>query len=72
MKSQDIPWPARARGLLIWLITALLSIAILVMRLPLSGQVALQVGDVARSDVTAPRQITYISAIRTQDRKSVV
>lgn len=61
--------PARARGLLIWLITALLSIVILVLRLPLSGQVELQVGDVARSDVTAPRQITYISAIRTQQAR---
>ena len=46
LRSQEIPWPVRLRVLVLWLITALLMIVALVVRLPLSGQVLLQVGDV--------------------------
>ncbi|MCX7671244.1 MAG: hypothetical protein N2439_14385, partial [Anaerolineae bacterium] len=55
---EDIPWRARARVLSLWLVATLLSIALLVMPTPFSGQVQLQVGDVAPYDVFAPRQVT--------------
>ncbi len=71
MTSQDIPWRARGRGLALWLVTALLSIVILVVRLPLSGQVTLQVGDVAPADVVAPRQVTFVSELLTQQRRDL-
>lgn len=71
LQSQDIPWPARARVLGIWGVLLALMGLILVAQLPLSGQVTVQVGDVAPQDVTAPRQITYISEILTQQRKAM-
>ena len=61
MTPQEIPWPARARVLTIWLIMGILSLLALVVRLPLAGQVELRVGDVASADVIAPRQVTYVS-----------
>lgn len=67
--SQDIPWAARARVLGIWSGMLMLMAVILVAQLPLSGQVTVQVGDVAPQDVTAPRQITYVSEILTQQRR---
>lgn len=70
LHSQDIPWPARLRVAAIWLAAVSLIIAILVMRLPFTGQVTLQVGDVAPRDITAPRQITYISEILTEQRRA--
>jgi hypothetical protein len=70
-KSQDIPWPARARVLSIWLISVVLVILILVARLPFSGQVTVQEGDVATRDIVAPRQITYASEILTEQRKTI-
>ncbi|MCX6031438.1 MAG: HDIG domain-containing protein [Chloroflexi bacterium] len=71
MTSQDIPWRARERALALWLITVLLSIVVLVVRLPFSGQVTLVVGDVAATDVVAQRQITYVSDILTQQRRDL-
>lgn len=67
----DIPWRARARVLSLWLIASLLSIAVLVMPTPFSGQVQLQVGDVAPYDVFAPRQITYVSEVLTKQRREL-
>lgn len=70
-QSQDIPWPTRLRVFAIWLVVALLMIAILVVRLPLSGQVTLRVGDVAPRDIVAPRQATYLSDIQTEQRRTL-
>jgi cyclic-di-AMP phosphodiesterase PgpH len=70
-RPQDLPWPNRARVLIAWGLGILLSVAILVIRLPLGGQVALQVGDVATADVIAPRQGTYVSEILTQQRRDL-
>jgi len=69
--ADDIPWPARLRVLVIWLITGLLSILALVTPLPFSGQVQLQVGDVAPADVFAPRQVTYVSELLTKQRRDL-
>jgi membrane-associated HD superfamily phosphohydrolase len=55
----------------IWLAVALLMIAILVVRLPLSGQVTLQMGDVAPRDIVAPRQAAYVSDIQTEQRRTL-
>jgi len=71
LRSRDIPWPNRARVLIAWGLGILLSVAILVIRLPFGGQVALQVGDVAMTDVIAPRQATYASEILTQQRREL-
>jgi putative nucleotidyltransferase with HDIG domain len=71
MTSQDIPWRVRWRGLALWLGTVLLSIVILVVRLPFSGQVTLVVGDVAPADVVAARQVAYVSEILTQQRRDL-
>ena len=71
MTPQDIPWPARARVLTIWLIVGVLSLLVLVVRLPLAGQVELRVGDVASADVIAPRQVTYVSESLTKQRRDL-
>ncbi len=68
---QDIPWRARVRFLGGWLLTLVVCSLILVAPLPLSGQVLLQVGDVARSDVMAPRGVTYVSDILTEQRQDL-
>ncbi len=68
---QDIPWPIRARVLGLWLVTGLLTIVILVVRMPISDQVQLQVGDVAPADVFAPRQVTYVSEVLTKQRRDL-
>ncbi|MEJ5197908.1 MAG: HDIG domain-containing metalloprotein [Anaerolineae bacterium] len=44
---------------------------VLVMPTPLSGQVQLQVGDVAPYDVFAPRQVTYVSEALTRQRREL-
>jgi cyclic-di-AMP phosphodiesterase PgpH len=69
--AQDIPWRARVRFLGGWLLTLVLCALILVAPLPLSGQVLLQVGDVARSDVMAPRGVTYVSDILIKQRQDL-
>jgi putative nucleotidyltransferase with HDIG domain len=71
LERQDISWPRRARVLIAWALGILLSVAILVIRLPLGGKVALQVGYVATADVVAPRQATYVSEILTQQRRDL-
>lgn len=71
MRSQDIPWRARARVLVSWLVMAGLSVVTLVAPLPFSGQVTLQVGDVATADVISPRQITYVSQLLTEQRREL-
>lgn len=71
LAPQNIPWPIRARALGLWLAVGLLSIAILVAPMPLSGQVQLQIGDVAPTDVFAPHQITYISETLTKQRRDL-
>ena len=62
---------ARVRFLVGWFLTLVFCALILVAPLPLSGQVLLQVGDVARSDVMAPRGVTYISNILTKQRQEL-
>ncbi len=69
MKSQDIPWADRARVLVIWSLFMVAAIIILAAPLALGDQVRLQEGDVARADVVAPRQVTYVSNILTQQRR---
>lgn len=71
MTSQDIPWQARVRVLIIWLVAGLITMTILLARFPASGQVQLQVGDVAPADVIAPRQVTYVSEILTRQRRDL-
>ncbi len=71
LTSEDIPWPARARVLGIWALTVLAVTAILVTRLPLAGQVRVQEGEVAARDVVAPRQVTYVSTILTEQRRAM-
>jgi hypothetical protein len=69
MTSQDIPWADRLRVLAIWALFLVLATVVLAAPLPLGGQVRLQEGDVARTDVVAPRQVTYVSEILTQQRR---
>lgn len=69
--SEDIPWLARARVLVIWVAMGLLSIVALVMPLPFTGQVQLQAGDVAPADVFAPRQVIYVSELLTKQRRDL-
>jgi putative nucleotidyltransferase with HDIG domain len=71
MAPQDIPWPARARVLTLWLVVGVLSLVILVVRLPLAGQVELREGDVASADVIASRQVTYVSESLTKQRRDL-
>ena len=71
MQGEDIPWNARLRVLLIWVALIVLVTLVLVVRLPLSGQVTLRVGDVAPRDLIAPRQITYVSQIQTEQRRDM-
>jgi cyclic-di-AMP phosphodiesterase PgpH len=71
LQGEDIPWAARLRVLLIWLALLAFVTFVLVVRLPLSGQVTLDVGDVATRDVVAPRQITYPSEIQTEQRREM-
>ena len=71
LKSQDIPWPARARVLTIWLVAGLIIILVLVARVPFTGQVTVQEGEVAQRDITAPRQLTFVSEILTQQRRDM-
>jgi membrane-associated HD superfamily phosphohydrolase len=69
MRSQDIPWADRLRVLTIWALFLALVTIVLAAPLALGGQVRLQEGDVARTDVVAPRQVTYVSEILTQQRR---
>jgi cyclic-di-AMP phosphodiesterase PgpH len=71
LRPEDIPWPNRARVLIAWALGVLLAVVILVVRLPLGGQVTLQIGDVATADIVAPRQATYVSEILTQQRRDL-
>ena len=71
LKSQDIPWAARVRVLGIWLLAQLLIILILVARMPFSGQVTVQEGDVAPREIVASRQVTYVSEILTAQRRVI-
>jgi cyclic-di-AMP phosphodiesterase PgpH len=71
LQGDDIPWPARLRVLGAWLGLLIFVTFVLVVRLPLSGQVTLDVGDVAPRDVIAPRQITYVSEIQTEQRREI-
>lgn len=71
LQGEDIPWHARMRVLLIWLALAVFVTFVLVVRLPLSGQVTLKVGDVAARDVVAPRRATYASEIQTEQRREM-
>ena len=71
LKSQDIPWPARARVLGGWLLSVLAVILILVARMPFTGQVSVREGDVATREIIAPRQTTYVSEILTEQRRDM-
>ncbi len=70
-QGEDIPWSARLRVLSLWLGLAAFVAVIFVAHLPLSGQVMLGVGDVASSDVVAPRQVTYVSEIQSTQRRAM-
>ena len=54
LRSQDIPWLARARVLAVWLVSVLAIILILVARVPFTGQVTVEEGEVAQRDTVAP------------------
>jgi cyclic-di-AMP phosphodiesterase PgpH len=69
LQGDDISWPARLRVLGVLLGLLVFVTFVLVVRLPLSGQVTLDVGDVASRDVVAPRQLTYVSEIQTEQRR---
>lgn len=71
LQGEDLPWNARLRVLLVSLLLLVFVTFVLVVRLPLSGQVTLDVGDVAPRDVTAPRQIAYISTLQTEQRREL-
>ena len=71
LESQDIPWPARARVLGVWLVSGLAVILILVAQVPFAGQVTVAEGEVAQRDIVAPRQITFVSEILTQQRRDM-
>ena len=71
LRSQDIPWPARARVLVVWLVSGLAVILILVAQVPFTGQVTVTEGEVAQRDIAAPRQITFVSEILTQQRRDM-
>ena len=71
LRSQDIPWLARARVLTVWLVSVLAIILILVARVPLAGQVTFEEGEVAQRDAIAPRQVTYVSEVLTQQRRDL-
>lgn len=66
-----IPWRARIQVLIVWAVSVALITAILVVRLPVTGQVVLNVGDVAPRDIVAPRQATYVSQILTEQRRTL-
>lgn len=70
-RAQDLPWLARARMLALWAVTMMLGTLLLVVRVPVGGQVMLQEGDVARVDVVAPRQATYESKVLAEQRREV-
>jgi putative nucleotidyltransferase with HDIG domain len=71
VRAQDIPWPARARVLILWSLTVVLGILTLAMPMPFGGYVTLKAGDVAPTDIVAPRRVTYISQILTQERREL-
>ncbi len=71
LEAQDIPWSIRARVLAIWLVTGLVVILILVANVPFTGQVTVAEGEVAQRDIVAPRQITFVSEILTQQRRDM-
>src|SRR5512136_813741 len=59
----------KRRNFRVWLIGAcfvLGAAAILIVPLFTAGRVALDVGDVSRDDISAPRTVNYISEILTQ------
>lgn len=70
-ETPAIPWRARVQVLAVWAITLALMTGLLVIRLPVTGQVVLRVGDVAPRDIVAPRQVTYISEILTEQRRAL-
>jgi putative nucleotidyltransferase with HDIG domain len=71
LRSQDIPWLARARVLAVWLVSVLAIILILVARVPFTGQVTVEEGEVAQRDTVAPRQTTFVSQVLTQQRRDM-
>ena len=63
---------AGARAVLaIWVITGLAVILILVASVPFTGQVTVAEGEVAQRDIVAPRQITFVSEVMTQQRRDM-
>ena len=71
LRGEDLSWAVRLRVLFTWLALIVLVTLILVIRLPLSGQVTLDVGDVAPRDIVAPRQATYVSDVQTNQRREM-
>jgi cyclic-di-AMP phosphodiesterase PgpH len=65
----EVTWQARVRVLLIWLGTLIFCALVLVAPLPLTGQVLIQAGEVALTDIAAPRHVTYVSEILTTERR---
>ncbi len=68
---RTIPWSRRARVLLIWAITVVLAAAAVVGPVPFAPQVSVRLGDVARADITATRQVSYVSEILTKQRQEL-
>ena len=54
-----------------WLVSGLVITLILVARVPFTGQVTVAEGEVAQRDIVAPRQITFVSEILTQQRRDI-
>jgi membrane-associated HD superfamily phosphohydrolase len=71
LSGRDIPWPQRVRVVAIWLVAMVLATLALLVPLPFTGQVALKEGDVAGADVAAPRQISYVSEVLTEQRREL-
>ena len=57
--------------LAIWLVSVLAIILILVARVPFTGQVTIEEGEVAQRDTVAPRQSTFVSQVLTQQRRDM-
>ena len=70
-KPHDVPWRMRGRVLAVWFASLAICTLILVMPLPFSGQVLVRVGEVATTDIAAPRNITYVSQVLTTERQNM-
>ncbi len=68
-KTGQLTWPHIARALILGVIFTLLTALSLVVELGPGEQVALREGDVSPYDVRAPRSITYVSQVLTDEAR---